>query len=181
MRPAVRHCTASLILSIWGACAGAGDVPTTSSHAQAWEGLKARLALGTAIQARGELGLGETEHKINSISLMGDYYLSRPWLGTSGGWRATSGVLLGNRGSLWSSPSLLERRASGDGIDNGTLPYLGVGYTGWSSKGGWGLSADLGLMGSPRSSNRFGRANLDDTVRDLRFAPTVQLGVSYQF
>lgn len=156
------------------------------SQAQAWEGLKARLAIGTTAPARNELAVGDADQqKINTVSLMGDYYLSRPWLGTAGGWRATSGVLLGARSSVWSSPSLLDRRTAGDNVDAGTQPYLGLGYTGWSSKGGWGLSADVGLMGLSRSATRFGKpaasSTLDDTVRDLRFAPLLQLGVSYSF
>jgi hypothetical protein len=189
MRPAIRTWLTALALvaSATHAWAGEGVQPQNDPHA--WERLKARLALGTTTVSRNEQGANESEaQKINSVSLMGDYYLSRPWLGTSGGWRATSGVLLGSRGAAWSSPSLLDRRSSGaaDNADSSTLPYLGLGYTGWSSKGGWGLSADLGLMGSPRSAARFGKAgagtqSLDDTVRDLRFSPTVQLGLSYSF
>jgi hypothetical protein len=186
MRSVFRHPLAALALSLGTAGACAGEGAAAQSHAQAWEGLKARLAIGTAAPARSDLGIGDTEQqKINSVSLMGDYYLSRPWLGTSGGWRATSGVLLGARSSLWSSPSLLDRRTAGDGSDTGTQPYLGLGYTGWSSKGGWGLSADVGLMGLSRSGPRLGKSaassSLDDTVRDLRFAPLVQLGLSYSF
>lgn len=185
MRPALCRWIAALALSIGASGAFAGDGAGNQSHLQAWEGLKARLALGTTAPARNELGMGDAEQqKINSVSLMGDYYLSRGWLGTSGGWRATSGVLLGARSSVWSSPSLLDRRTGGDSGESGTQPYLGLGYTGWSSKGGWGLSADVGLVGLPRSATRFGRAgvsSLDDTVRDLRFAPLVQLGLSYSF
>lgn len=174
----------TLLLAVAGAHANDG---APQSQAQAWEGLKARLAIGTTAPARSELSIGDSEQqKVNTVSLMGDYYLSRPLLGTSGGWRATSGVLLGSRSSVWSSPSLLDRRTAGDGIEAGTQPYLGLGYTGWSSKGGWGLSADLGLMGTSRSATRLGKSapassSLDDTVRDLRFAPLLQLGVSYSF
>lgn len=179
------YCFVALPLLLGSFAAFAGDVATTQSHVQAWEGLKARLALGTSAPTRGELGIGDIEQqKINSVSLMGDYYLSRPWMGTSGGWRATSGVLLGARSSVWSSPSSLDRRSAGESSETGTQPYLGLGYTGWSSKGSWGLSADVGLMGVPRSAARFGRSgptSLDDTVRDLRFAPLVQLGLSYSF
>lgn len=170
--------------------AWAGDSTSAPIDPQAWEGLKARLAIGTSSATRADLGSPDSElQKVNSLSLMGDYYLSRPWLGTSGGWRATSGVLLGSRSSVWSSPALLDRRASvADGTADGlgTQPYLGLGYTGWSSKG-WGLSADVGLMGVPRSATKLGRSamgmsqSLDDTVRDLRFAPLVQLGLSYSF
>jgi hypothetical protein len=42
-------------------------------------------------------------------------------------------------------------------------------------------------MGFPRSAPKLGKSaagvspSLDDTVRDLRFAPLVQLGLSYSF
>jgi hypothetical protein len=190
MRHPVRHWFAAIALATVASHGWAADGPLTPAEAQAWEGLRARLALSTHSPARD--GLGELEpQRINSVSLMGDYYLSRPWLGTSGGLRATSGVLFGSRGSLWSSPALLDRRMTapvvpGEGSDGiATQPYLGVGYTSWS-KGGLGLSADLGLMASPRSTGRLGKvvngsASLDDSVRDLRFAPLVQLGLSYSF
>lgn len=190
MRPASCRWLAAaltLTLGVAGAHASEATTMTPQSQAQAWEGLKARLAIGTTAPARNDLSVGDAEQqRINTISVMGDYYLSRPWLGTAGGWRATSGVLLGGRSSVWSSPSLLDRRTAGDGNEAGTQPYLGLGYTGWSSKGGWGLSADLGLMGASRSAARFGKqapasSSLDDTVRDLRFAPLLQLGVSYSF
>ena len=187
MCPASRHWLAAaltLLLGVTGAHASEATM-TPQSQAQAWEGLKARLAIGTTAPARHELSVGDAEQqKVNTVSLMGDYYLSRPWLGTTGGWRATSGVLLGSRSSVWSSPSLLDRRTAGDGSEAGTQPYLGLGYTGWSSKGGWGLSADVGLMGASRSATRLGKpasSSLDDSVRDLRFAPLLQLGVSYSF
>jgi hypothetical protein len=68
------------------------------------------------------------------------------------------------------------------------LPYVGVGYsTRWlsgpsSSAAAWGLSADVGLMaGSARSAVRLGQQSLDDTLRDMRLAPLLQLGVTYSF
>jgi hypothetical protein len=190
MRHPVRHWLTAIALATVASHAWAVDGPLTPAETQAWEGLRARLALSTNSSARD--GLGDLEpQRISSLSLMGDYYLSRPWLGTSGGLRATSGVLFGSRGSLWSSPAGLDRRMAtpvvpGEGSDSvATQPYLGVGYTGWS-KGGFGLSADLGLMASPRGNGRLGKGaggnqSLDDSVRDLRFAPLVQLGLSYSF
>lgn len=192
-RTVLSWCAATALMAVMAGHAWAADASQSISDAQAWEGLKARLALGTnSTASRSELGgtLDTDPQKINSLSLMGDYYLTKPWLGTAGGLRATSGVLFGSRSSIWSSPALLDRRST-PGYDagndsTGTLPYLGVGYTGWSSKGGWGLSADVGLMGTPRSSGRLPKGStasqsLDDTVRDLRFSPLVQLGLSYSF
>jgi hypothetical protein len=168
--------------------AAPGDGLPSQLNGEAWGGLKGRLSLGTTIPLRNEFGNADPDpQKISSLSVMGDYYLSKPWLGTAGGLRATSGVLLGPRSSLWSSPAAIDRRvADGNSDGSSTLPYVGVGYTGLSDKGGWGLSADLGLMASPRSSVRLGKVfngaqSLDDTLRELRFAPLLQLGVSYAF
>ena len=64
---------------------------------------------------------------------------------------------------------------------------MGVGYTGLSVRGGWSVSADLGLVAqNPSNAVRLGRLfgsgqNLDDMVRDLRMTPMFQLGVSYAF
>ena len=69
----------------------------------------------------------------------------------------------------------------------GAAPYLGIGYTGLSSKGGWGFSADVGVVAlSPRSTVKLGRVlggtqSLDDVLRDMRLSPLLQLGVSYSF
>lgn len=139
---------------------------------------------------------------VNGASFMGDYYFTRslPRLGNTGGFRATSGVLLGARstyllstgqtgrvlnverrnGSLWTS-LLTEPQ------ETGAAPYVGVGYTALYGKTGWGFSADLGLVGKQsRSTVKLGRAitgqhNLDDAVREMRLSPLLQLGVSYSF
>jgi hypothetical protein len=189
MRKTVKCWVGVLALVAATAHAGGGGLPPIPSDNSPWQGLKGRLSLGTTSALRTETGSTETDAlKISSVSVMGDYYLTRPWLGTTGGLRATSGLVLGSRASLWSSPASLDKRmapstaldASGDSV--GTLPYLGVGYTGFSSKGGWGLSADLGLMAlNPRSAVRLGTHSLDDTVREMRFSPLLQLGVSYSF
>lgn len=196
MRKAVGWCTralACLVVATGSAAwAESGNGLHPSSERMAWENLQGRLALGTSASLRPELGSHENHAlRVHSLSLMGDYYLSRPWLGSTGGLRATSGVMLGSRTSLWSSPATMERRASGNALDDSTesttTPYLGMGYTGLSAKGGWGLSADLGVMAlNPRSGTRLGRVvngtqNLDDAIRELRLTPLVQVGVSYSF
>lgn len=119
------------------------------------------------------------------------------------GFRATSGLIIGARNSLWGGASTPggpfggDRRSLGvsaapaigqpDGPDSGTVPYVGVGYSSLTSKSGWRFSADLGLVSqSPGNAVRFGRVlgssqNLDDVVRDMRLTPMIQLGVSYSF
>ncbi|MBC7992838.1 MAG: hypothetical protein H7Z15_06305 [Rhizobacter sp.] len=190
MRKVVRCLVGTLALVATLAHAGSGEGLKIPLDHPAWEGLKGRLSFGTVAPSQADPSNTNSEPlRIHSLSLMGDYYLSRPWLGSVGGLRATSGLMLGARGSLWSSPASIERRTSlagglGDASTDTstTVPYLGVGYTGLSSKGGWGLSADLGLMAlNPRSATKLGNQSLDDTMRDLRFTPLLQLGVSYSF
>ncbi len=126
-----------------------------------------------------------------------------------GNFRATSGLMIGPRGlpnsSVTSAPSnpgnflgsarsfsvdlrsatLLSSEASAS--EPNAVPYLGVGYTGASAKGGWGFSADVGLMAlNPSSAVKLGRVlgggqSLDDTLREMRVSPVLQLGVSYSF
>jgi hypothetical protein len=178
----------ALLAASAAAQAAPGEGLQYQNDNQAWEGLKGRLTVGTVAPFRSDFSSFDPEpQKVSSLSVMGDYYLTRPWLGTTGGLRATSGLLLGPRASLWSSPASVDRRSGltpglvDGGADTTTSPYLGVGYTGLSSKGGWGLSADLGLMAVPRSNVRLGTQSLDDTMRDLRFSPLLQLGLSYSF
>jgi hypothetical protein len=145
-----------------------------------------------------------------SLSLLGDYYFVQqgglsPQGGYGGGFRATGGLLLGNRAALGSAlpagaaASLgggfsFERRQAGawgvagpgDAGDLGGVPYVGVGYTGLRSLrgtgGGWAFSADLGVMAlQPSSAFRLGQQAISDTLRDLQFSPLLQVGVSYSF
>jgi hypothetical protein len=136
--------------------------------------------------------------RARSASLLGDYYVMRPRFGEAGGLRLTSGVVVGSRGSLFSpgaAPSLgegftatLARNQSGlpaslDKPADATLtwPYLGVGYSDTSQRGGWGFSADLGMAAQNPGAVRFGSQPLEEMVRELRLTPVLQLGVSYRF
>jgi hypothetical protein len=124
---------------------------------------------------------------VPSAQLLGDYYFTGPGFGggrVAGGLRATSGLLIGARTPGLAAPGLSLRRADLGGDSAGTLPYVGVGYTGLSVRGGWAFSADLGLVGTTRTPGlqlqRSG-PSLDEVLRDLRLTPTLQLGVSYSF
>jgi hypothetical protein len=124
---------------------------------------------------------------VPSAQLLGDYYFTGPGFGggrVAGGLRATSGLLIGARSPGLAAPGLSLRRTDLAGDSAGTLPYVGVGYTGLSLRGGWAFSADLGLVGTTRTPGlqlqRSG-PSLDEVLRDLRLTPTLQLGVSYSF
>lgn len=135
--------------------------------------------------------------------LLGDYYFSRARLGqgqVSSGFRATSGVLLGQRTLALSTPALAggqavvvtqvrQPRGALPALESAAepwaaVPYIGIGWSGLSVRGGWGVSADLGLAGRSGSNGGLrvnGNQSLDDLLRELRIAPMVQVGVSYAF
>lgn len=175
----------------------------TADGTEAWAKWQGRISIGTAADWRPALGMQDhAVYRPSSLSLFGDYYLSRSIAGAfnAGGMRATGGVILGPRslalaglpgagtGGTYSIGSRLFGAVpmpySNDNTgDTAALPYLGLGYTGLSARSGWSFSADLGLIAqSPGSVVRFGRGqSLDDIVRELRLAPVLQLGVSYSF
>jgi hypothetical protein len=169
-----------------------------------WARWQARLAVGTVTPAwRSSLDLHEQAVSgIGSASLMGDYYFSRSFAtgGIASGFRATSGLIVGPRSALWAAaPSApagsmqvgrrlfdLQTGIDAGSLDSATLPYLGVGYSGLSLRGGWSVSADLGLVALAPGSVKFGRMfggtqGVDELLRELRLTPVIQLGVSYSF
>jgi hypothetical protein len=146
----------------------------------------------------------------SSLSLLGDYYFTQRGLTAqdshAGGFRATGGLFVGPRSGLWlATPASLsalstgivaQRRSFGllplatasgpEGFDAGSVPYVGVGYTGLKSLratgGGWAFSADVGLVGlRPRPQVRLGPQGASDGLVDAPLSPLLQLGVSYSF
>ena len=165
-----------------------------------WPSLQTRVQLSTEPLSAAVGGFDGTALRPRSAALFGDYYVSRPFFGNTGGVRLTSGVVTGPRGAVFgpgqatapgpfgfSSVSRGAAPAFGDanGDPSQTLPYLGIGYSGSSLRGGWGFSADLGLTAQNGGSQRLTRSimsqTLDDTLRELRLTPVLQLGVSYRF
>ena len=196
------------LIALASAPTRAADGAGLTSNGETWARWQGRLSFGTSAPAwhPGLADINAPAPKLNRMSLMGDYYLTSSLAdgpGNVGGWRATSGVILGPRGQLWAGQASttgsgfnVDSRPVGPGAalyandaigDTATLPYLGLGYTGLSLRGGWSFSADLGLVAqSPGNSLRLGRAlgggqSLDDAVRELRIAPLLQVGVSYAF
>jgi hypothetical protein len=187
------------------ALAAEGSGLTPSAEASPWtRHWQGRLSLSVQSPAlRTGLGGDDGSLQITGLSLLGDYYFARalPLLASEGGFRATSGLILGGRTQTWGSrPQLgglsVERRSIGSGLaapgadavaDAATKPYLGVGYSGLSPKRAWSFSADLGLMAlAAGNAVKLGRVfnggpSLDEVVRDMRLAPVLQLGVSYSF
>jgi hypothetical protein len=75
--------------------------------------------------------------------------------------------------------------AAGQGVS--ALPYVGIGYSDYSLKSGWGFWADIGLVvQNPGSAMGLGRTlsgaqGVDDLMRELQLSPMLQLGVNYAF
>ena len=189
--------------------AAQGEGLKPNSDTLPWARWQARLAFGTPAPAwRASLdGYDRAGLSVSSASLMGDYYFARSMAagGIASGFRATSGLIVGPRAALWTArpggtaPTgafSVDRRLfetpsapfnPDAAIDNATLPYLGIGYSGLSLRGGWSFSADLGWVAfAPGNAVKLGRVlggaqTLDDLLRDLRLSPVVQLGVSYSF
>ena len=134
-----------------------------------------------------------------SAAFFGDYYVTRPYIGQAGGLRLTSGLVAGMRGSVISpgqatAPGAFgftaqARQSLGSSIDASSdvlaWPYLGIGYSDSSLRGGWGSAPTSGLQrkasGCPGAARSLGNLSLDDMVRDMRLTPVLQLGVNYRF
>jgi hypothetical protein len=189
-----------LSLATAGAAAADGRGLVVDPDRLTWPTLQARVQLSTEPLSQAVGIFDSAALRPRSAALFGDYYVSRPFFGNTGGVRLTSGVVTGPRGAVFgpgqattpgqfgfssvsrgAGPTFAD--ASGDA--NQTLPYLGIGYSGSSLRGGWGFSADLGLTAQNGGNQRLARAmmsqTLDDTLRELRLTPVLQLGVSYRF
>jgi len=141
-----------------------------------------------------------------AASLAGDYYFSKNLVDAGlprSGFRASSALLIRQPGvSLselaWSSRSMASYAAPSrpmlgaslyepSGQNPSALPYIGIGYSDYSLKSGWGFWADVGLLvQSPGSAMGLGRTlsgaqGFDDLMRELQLSPMVQLGVNYSF
>lgn len=169
------------------------------------EGLKFATDTATDLRWQARLQLSSLDKaggsRLVGANLLGDYYLTGSWLGTNtrGGLRATGGLMLGapslaqsSGGLALGSTSLARLQAFNVGQRQLSLPspihetepgqaapYLGIGYTGQSLRGGWGFSADLGVM-------RLGRVpgsqpSLEETLMELRLRPVLHFGLSYSY
>lgn len=131
------------------------------------------------------IGVGPHTHAWAGQSglLLGDYYFSGTRLGSpdrAGGLRATSGVLFGQRAAVLGAPGAVQNTVNDLWSAS---PYVGIGWTSISLRGGWGFSADLGLAARTGSGGLrvSPTQSLDDALRELRLLPTIQVGVSYAF
>ena len=182
----------AVLLAAAAGNAAAGDGLRVTDPDQAWPRWHARIGV-IGPTARTDLSLTNLP-RAQGAQVLGDYYFAGTGLAAgrmAGGFRATSGLLLGSRSAALSAAaipsagglSFTRSTADATGDASGTVPYLGVGYTGLSVRGGWGFTADLGLMALGGGLRVGGTASpsLDDVTRELRLMPVLQLGVSYSF
>ena|SRR5688572_12773082 len=199
----MKHVSATIVLA---ATALLGAAPTWAQGLTFDE----NTAFGPRLQARVGLNTSAALSDGGNVSwqqqagvLLGDYYFSRTRLGAgqvSSGFRATSGVMLGQRSLALGTPALAQSAGIGlttlrqprvalPGLEVAAepwaaVPYIGVGWSGGSVRGGWGVSADFGVAGRSYGSGGLrvsGHQSLDDLLRELRITPMVQVGVSYAF
>ena len=188
-------CAALASTSALLALPASGEGLATSADRVPWARFDARVVPLGAPQWRSDLAPYERSGlKVGRLGIVGDIYFGSVETSLEhGGFRATSGLVVGTRPP--SSGAGADRRSltapgslAGEPLaEASTIPYLGVGYSNAWPKSGWRLSADLGLVSySPGNATGIGRVfggsqSLDDLVRDLRLAPVLQLGVSYSF
>ena len=198
---------AGLLLAAWGTHTMAQNGLRLADDAQAqaasWPRWQARFGLTTNASA---LSAG-TRWQLGSGQLLGDYYWSglRPvGVHRSGGFRATSGLLFGQRTLALGTPALPSPQGIGLTLSGmrlasnlseaataaepwSAVPYVGIGYSGLSLRGGWGFTADVGLVGTVGSGLRTKRdgtvagQGVDELLRELRLTPVLQFGASYAF
>jgi hypothetical protein len=190
----------SLVVAAVPAAGGTGQGLNVDADRLGWPQWQARLQVFAEPVTPGIASFEGASLRPRSGALFGDYYMTRPYLGQAGGMRVTSGLLTGTRGAvlgpgLTTGPGLFgfstQTRpslgaTSPDAVgETLTWPYLGIGYSDASLRGGWGFSADLGLaaqnFGLSRTARSLGNQPLDDVIRDMRLTPVLQLGVSYRF
>ena len=172
-----------------------------AAQSSTWPRWQARLGLatsGSAIDA-------DTRWQVSAGQLLGDYYWSglRPvGIGRSGGFRATSGLLLGQRSLALGTPTLAAPGGTSLTLSRSTrpmasfgeapaepwsaVPYIGIGYSGVSLRSGWGFTADFGLASTsgglgPRRDGALGIQGVDELLREWRLTPVLQFGASYAF
>jgi len=174
-RSSFRRCLVAAVVAV---------AASQSAWAQGASGLRID-DVSTTPRLLARIGMGTHTHGWAGQSglLLGDYYFSGTRLGDpyrAGGLRATSGVLLGQRAAVLGAPGAVQNTVNDLWA---ATPYVGIGWTSTSLRGGWGFSADLGL--AARNANGGLRVSatqpLDEALRELRLMPTIQVGVSYAF
>jgi hypothetical protein len=168
----------------------AADGLQAPDAAAVWPSWQARMTLTLT-----EPSWSGAARQVRQAAFLGDFYLRSHGTDAGsrwrGGFRATSGVVVGHLGTavlVGSSVTTQSVAADDAGLrDVDIWPYVGVGYTGLAARGGWGVSADFGLaLRQPGAAPELGRALLglrgwEGALRQVDLMPMLQLGVRYLF
>lgn len=189
-------------LGLASAALGAGAAQGLSLPAAEtlWPQWQARITLmttgGTALALAPLSYSGAAPSGLRGGALVGDYVFAAPAFGR---FRASGGVLSGHLGGLPLANALAGQRlgvdvqrgvapAWGQGAETpAARPYIGLGFSGAAGLAGLSLTADLGLVAEqPEAAVGLGRAlfgnqGMERSLRELRLAPVMQLGVRYTF
>jgi hypothetical protein len=181
-----------------GSCAAQGlNLPAAETLWPQWQARITLLTTGGGALALAPLSeSGAAPSGLRGGALVGDYVFATP---TFGQFRASGGILSGHLGGLPLASALAGQRlgvavqrsvtpAWAPGSEApATLPYIGFGFSGAAGLAGLSLSADLGLVAErPEAAAGLGRAlfgnqGVERSLRELRLAPVMQLGVRYTF
>lgn len=196
----VRKLGLSLSLIGMVSVAGAAQGLSLPAAETLWPQWQARITLMTS--GANALALaplsesGAAPRGLRGGALMGDYVFARPAFGS---FRASGGLMSGHPGGLPLASALagarlgvsVQRSAASSWLPGSelpaTLPYLGLGFSGAAGLAGLSLTADVGLVAErPEAATGLGRAlfgnqGMERSLRELRLAPVMQLGVRYTF
>ncbi len=195
----IRRIQVGLALLGLASAAIAADGLNVPSAETLWPRWQARIAVQAASVSPLTLSRlfdgAAPQRGVQGGALLGDYYFATPSFGS---FRASGGLVSGSLGGLplaagSAGPLLgLSVNASAQPLATGseppgTLPYLGVGFTGSPWLHGLAISADVGLVAERLSAASgvgraaFGNQAMDNALRELRLSPMLQLGVRYTF
>jgi hypothetical protein len=194
----------SLVLALGALGAQAADGLMPPAAAAAWPHWQARISVQTdtpsPLAASRLFDPSGPQRGVQGASVLGDYYFATP---SFGAFRASGGLMTGSQAgaplvnaaagprlglAVNSAPAplaALGTYAAGD--LPGTVPYVGLGFTGAPWRNGLSLSADLGVVAEkPNAALGVGRAvfgtqGMDSALRELRLSPVLQLVLRYNF
>ena len=178
--------------------AHAADGLLTPGASSIWPRWQARISVQSATVSPLTLSQalygGTPQRGVQGGALLGDYYFASPSFGS---FRASGGLLLGLQGGapvgLISSGSRLGLSVSNGGgaggapgTDSpGAATYLGLGFTSQTWHSGLALTADVGMVAERNAAGLgraiFGNQGMENTLRELRLSPMLQLGLRYTF
>lgn len=188
-----------LVHAASGVCASQGlSLPAAESLWPQWQARITLLVTGGPALALAPLSAsGAAPSGLRGGALLADYVFANSAFGR---FRTSGGLLSGHLGGLPMASALTGQRL-GVAVQRSvaappwiagtqtpaTLPYVGLGFSGAAGLAGLTLTADVGVVAErPEAAAGLGRAlfgnqGMERSLRELRLAPVMQLGVRYAF